>query len=164
MENPNLIKLILESNLINFVIAVIFIFIFLAKFLPDSTKKRKEELAQELLAAEKAKKEAEQKLLELEQQIKKAKEEATEIISNAKISSEKIKKEIFAQAKNEIDKLNSLTIAEINQQKNTIIESVKKEIAAKVYELTEKSLIEKSQNLNKAIVNKSIKELEELKS
>lgn len=164
MENSDLIKLILESNLINFVIALTLIVVFLAKFLPDSSKKRREEIAHELLAAEKAQKDAEQKLIELEQQIQKAKQEASEIISNAKISSEKIKKEIFETAKADIEKLNSLALQEISQQKDAMLESLKKEIAVKVYELTEKSLLEKSGNLNQAIINKSIRELEELKS
>lgn len=157
-------KHILESNLINFTIAVLLIIMFLSKFLPDSTKQRQIVLDQEIKAAKQAKLDAEQKLKELEAEIERAKAESAQIIENAKNSSEKIRTEILDEAKAEIAKLNEIAVQEIDLQRNTAMESLRKEIAHKVYELTQKAILEKSSEIDKSIRAKTIKDLEEARN
>jgi F-type H+-transporting ATPase subunit b len=164
MESNEVLKYVIESNVINFTIAAVVIVVFLTKFLPGSTKQRQEELEREINAAKQAKLEAEEKLRELELEIERAKTESKQIIENAKASSDKIKKDILDEAKYEIAKLNELAIQEIDLQRNTAMESLRKEIAHKVYELSQKAILENSSKIDQSIRNKTIRELEEAKA
>jgi len=147
MDNASL-KLILESNLINFLALLVLIGYFMVKFLPDSTKKRKEELQQQIDNATKARQEAEAKLEQLEQEIANAKKEADVIVQEAKSNAESIKKQIHEDAKQEIFRLYNNAEKDIELQKSLAIEQIKAEIAKLSLTEIETRLAEKKNEIN----------------
>jgi len=158
----NLLTTILESNIINFTIALIAIIYFLGKLIPDSSKKRKQELEAEIAAAERTKIEAEEKLRELEREIEKSKAESLKIVSSAKETAETIKEQIIAEAKQEITRLNSNSKKEMEMQKNLVIENIKSQIANLAMEEIEKNISEKQEMVDKIIQEKLKKDLQKI--
>lgn len=147
----NLLDTIYDSNVINFAIAFIAIAYFLGKFIPDSSKKRRQELETEIAAAERTKKEAEEKLRELEKEIEKSKAESLQIVSSAKDTATTIKEQIIAEAKTEINRLNANSKKEMEMQKNLVIENIKSQIANLAMEEIEKNISEKQETVDKII-------------
>jgi F-type H+-transporting ATPase subunit b len=162
MEN-NLLKLVLESNLINFLVVFIFLVYALAKFLPKATKDRQDELNKAIENANKARLLAEQKLLELETDIKNSKLDAQSIIETAKASADNLKKQIIEDAKKEVDRMNANALKEIDLQKSLAIASIRNEIVSKAFELTEKNIENKKDEINNLIQSKVKEELSVIK-
>lgn len=152
-------KIIAESNLLNFGLALAVLVYFLTNFLPKSAKIRKSELEQEIAQAQKLKDEAEAKLGELEKEIDRAKAESTRIINTAKATAEDIKNATIQNAQAEITKLNTNAQKEIEMQRVIAIESLRKEIAATVISGTEKALKEKQIEFDSLIKDKVKKDL-----
>lgn len=157
--NNELLKLILESNLINFVVVFGFLVYALGNFLPKATKERQAELEKTIENANKARVAAEQKLQELENELKKSKLDAQSIIETAKASAEKLKNQILDEAKKEVDRLNANAIKEIDLQKSLAISAIRNEIISKAFELTEKNIESKKDQINSLIQTKVKQEL-----
>jgi F-type H+-transporting ATPase subunit b len=162
MEN-NLLKLVLESNLINFLVVFVFLVYALAKFLPKATKDRQDELNKAIENANKARLLAEQKLLELETDIKNSKLDAQSIIETAKASADNLKKQIIEDAKKEVDRMNANALKEIDLQKSLAIASIRNEIVSKAFELTKKNIENKKDEINNLIQSKVKEELSVIK-
>lgn len=158
----NIQELIIDSNLINFIIALVLVFYFLAKFIPDSSKKRKEELETEIAAAENAKKDAEQKLIELEKEIERSKAESLKIVSTAKETAENIKDKIVAEAKEEISRLNQNAEKEMELQKTMVINNIKAQIASIAMNEIEKNLNSRQKDVDRLIQNRLKKDLQKI--
>ncbi len=127
-ETQSLLGLILDSNLINFAVAVSLLAYLLLKFIPDSTRKRKQELEKEIADATAAKTIAEQKLKELELAIERAKAEAITISNSAKDSAESLKRVMLDETKEQILKMQANVEREIEQQRAVSLEKIKKQI------------------------------------
>lgn len=151
--------LLLESNVINFTIAMGLIIFFVAKALPDSSKKRKAKLEAEIKAAKQAKAEAESKLMELNKEIDRAMAESERIVNDAKDTAEKLRYQVMEEAKHEIEKMNANAEKEIIMQRTQAIESLRKEIAKAALDETEKSLKAKRAELDDLIKAKLKSEL-----
>lgn len=163
MEETSLIKLILESNLINFALAFVAIVFFMLNFLPKSSAGRKQELEREIAAAEQAKKDAEQKLKDLEQEIAQAKIESELIIKNAQSTAMSIKDQVINETQKEIERLNANAIREIDLQKTLAISSIKKQISEQAFAITEKNIKAKKDEINQLIQTKVKQELASIK-
>jgi len=161
--NNDLLQLILESNVLNFVVVFTFLIYALGKFLPKATKERQAELEKAIENANKARVSAELKLQELEDELKKSKLDAQSIIETAKASADKLKNQILDEAKKEVDRMNANALKEIDLQKSLAISAIRKEIVTKAFELTEKSIENKKDEINKLIQAKVKQELLELK-
>ena len=161
--NNDLLQLILESNVLNFVVVFTFLIYALGKFLPKATKERQSELEKAIENANKARVSAELKLQELEDELKKSKLDAQSIIETAKASADKLKNQILDEAKKEVDRMNANALKEIDLQKSLAISAIRKEIVTKAFELTEKSIEDKKDEINKLIQAKVKQELLELK-
>jgi F-type H+-transporting ATPase subunit b len=161
--NNDLLQLILESNVLNFVVVFTFLIYALGKFLPKATKERQAELKKAIENADKARVSAELKLQELEDELKKSKLDAQSIIETAKASADKLKNQILDEAKKEVDRMNANALKEIDLQKSLAISAIRKEIVTKAFELTEKSIENKKDEINKLIQAKVKQELLELK-
>ncbi len=162
-EETNIVKLILESNVINFTVALIAIVYLLGKMLPQSKNQRKQELEREISLAKEARDLAQIKLTELEQQIAEAKAESVRIVSNAKEMAEKLRYKVMEEAKIEIDKINHSATKEIEMQKVLAIESIRKEIAHAAIAETEKALKTKQGEIDDLIKNRVKQDLAEMK-
>ena len=154
-------EIVLESNLINFVIAAVAVAYLLMKVIPESTKNRKTEIQKELIAAQEAKEAAEAKLKELEQEIENAKKESVTIIENAKTNAEALKKQTMDDAKAEIERLNANAQREISMHKETAINTIKEQIAHLTMKSVQESLIAKKDELDGVIKSKLKKDLKE---
>lgn len=154
-------KLILESNLINFVIAVGITSYLLIKVIPQSTSKRKTEIQKELLQAQEAKKAAEAKLEELKIEIENAKKESLNIIESAKANSEALRAQIMKDAKLELDRMNANASREIEMHKEMTINTIKEQISHLTMKNVEKTLLEKKSEIDKLIKLKLNKDLKE---
>lgn len=159
----DLFKTILESNIINFLIAAVAIVYIMAKLIPESTNKRKKEIQKELLTAEYTKKAAEEKLIELKKEIENAKLESVKIVENAKKNAEAIKTQSYQDAKQELERLNANAHKEIEMQKTIAINSLKEQITQLTMTSLEKSLIEKKAELDTLITTKLKRDLEKQK-
>jgi len=154
-------KLILESNLINFVIAVGITSYLLIKVIPQSTSKRKTEIQKELLQAQEAKKAAEAKLEELKIEIENAKKESLNIIESAKANSEALRAQIMKDAKLELDRMNANASREIEMHKEMTINTIKEQISHLTMKNVEKTLLDKKSEIDKLIKLKLNKDLKE---
>lgn len=154
-------ELIIESNLINFVIAAAAVVYLLVKVIPDGASKRKTEIQKELLQAQEAKKDAEAKLKELEIEIENAKKESVNIVAQAKDNADLAQKQIMTDAKAEIERLNSNAQREIEMHKDMAINTIKEQISHLTMQSVEKSLLEKKEELDKLIKIKLKKDLKE---
>jgi F-type H+-transporting ATPase subunit b len=161
--NNDLLQLILESNVLNFVVVFTFLIYALGKFLPKATKERQSELEKAIEDANKARVSAELKLQELENELKKSKLDAQSILDTAKASADKLKNQVLDEAKKEVDRMNANALKEIDLQKSLAISAIRKEIVSKAFELTEKSIENKKDEINKLIQAKVKQELLELK-
>jgi F-type H+-transporting ATPase subunit b len=154
-------KLILESNLINFVIAVGITTYLLIKVIPQSTSKRKTEIQKELHQAQEAKKAAEAKLEELKVEIENAKKESLNIIESAKANSEALRAQIMKDAKQELDRMNANASREIEMHKEMTINTIKEQISHLTMKNVEKTLLDKKSEIDKLIKLKLNKDLKE---
>lgn len=161
-EETNLLKLILESNILNFSVAFVVIVFVLGKALPESRDKRRQELEKEISAAKQARELAEQKLQELESEIEKTKQEAERIVRSAKETAESLRYQVMGEAKAEIDKMNLIAAKEIDMQRILAVESIKKEVASAALVETEKTLKAKRSEIDTLIKTKLSKDLAEI--
>lgn len=152
-------ELIIESNLINFIIAAAAVVYLLVKIIPEGASKRKTEIQKELLQAQEAKKDAEAKLKELKIEIENAKAESITIVEKAHENAESAKKQIMADAKSEIERLNTNAFREIEMHKEMAINTIKEQISHLTMKSVEKSLLEKKEELDKLIKVKLKKDL-----
>jgi len=161
--NNDLLKLILESNILNFLVVFAFLVYALGKFLPKATQERQAELERIIENANKARVSAELKLQELEDELKKSKLDAQSIIETARASADKLKTQILEEAKKEVDRMNANALKEIDLQKSLAISAIRSEIVTKAFELTEKNIENKKDEINKLIQAKVKQELLEIK-
>lgn len=160
----NIFSTILESNLLNFVVATALIVYFLSKSLPESARKRKEELEREIAAATKAKEEAQAKLEELDREIERSKIEAQQIVVNAKANAEKLKMQLMTETQMEVERLHSQASREIEMQRVQTIESLRKEIAISTATEIERLINDKKTEFEALIQTKLNSDLEKLKT
>ena len=161
LQHRKMMELILESNLINFVIAFAAVAYLLIKVIPEATKNRKSEIQKELIQAQEAKEAAEAKLKELEAEIENAKKDSVTIVENAKANAEAIKTQTIQEAKEEIDRLNANSQREIEMHKEMAINTIKEQIAQLTMKNVKASLLEKKEELDKLIKVKLKKDLKE---
>jgi len=158
----NFLNIILESNLINFLIALVALVYLLGKLIPDSTNKRKKELEAEIAKAEQTKKDAEEKLRELEKEIERSKAESLNIVSYAKDTAENIQGKMLEDTKQEIARLNQSSQRAMEQHKNLVIENIKSQIASLAIDEIEKNLHSKKAEVDKIIQAKLKKDLQKI--
>lgn len=139
-QSPDIMALIFESNLINFVLVAGLIVWALNKFIPELTHKRKEELQTEIIEAQKAKAEAEAKLQELEAKLQESKSEAKQFLEDAKHTAAKIREQILEDTKQEIKHMQDLAEKDIEQQRAQIMQSIKERVIDAAFKLSEESV------------------------
>ncbi|MCE2928378.1 MAG: ATP synthase F0 subunit B [Candidatus Caenarcaniphilales bacterium] len=162
MFNQETIKLILESNLLNFAIAIGLIVYLVGKMLPAASDKRKLELEDGLKKASEAKIRAEEELEKLNKEIERSKAEAQLMVSNAKSSAEALYKDIVESAHKEISRLEANAQREIENSRHQAISNLKKQIVGQVMIEVEKQLKLNQTELSNKITEKINSDLEAL--
>lgn len=127
-------------TIINFSIFLFLIIKFGAKPIINGIKAREEKIAGDLSSAEKANEDAKKILADAQSRIDNAQKEMADIIANGRKQAD----DLIAKAKDEAEavKRNKLqeTVQEIEQQKKTAINELRKEVADLVVMATEKIL------------------------
>ena len=123
LENDYL-KIILESNLINFLVVLFLALYFLPKSLKKSLEDKKILLNKETVELENQKLGYQEKLLKIEARIDSIKNDADAIVNSAEQSAEILKKQIIESAELEIEKMKSLAYREIEDKKKKAYQEV----------------------------------------
>jgi F-type H+-transporting ATPase subunit b len=148
--DSSLIHLILESNVVNFLIAVILLFWFFTRELPKLRGERKSEITKEIDEARAARELAELKLKELEAKLSKAQIESKNIIEEGKKAAEQIRHEILESAKDQISKMQNSAEKEIESKKNLAMQSLRRTLTEEAIKLVESMI--KEENKKKEFV------------
>ncbi len=138
--SPELTKLILESNLINFALVAIALIVVLVKFIPNASRKQSELIQSEIREAEAARALAENKLSELEAKLKESKTEAKKFLEEARSTAQKIRQQILDDTKSEIAQMQASAEKDLEHQKNLIMQSIKTKVIDAAFKLTEESV------------------------
>lgn len=162
-EHSSLLRLILESNLINFLVVLGLIIFFSIKYLPSLSKNKQNQILKNLEDAKEARKAAEEKLKELEKKIEEAKEESKKILIEAESSAEKLKLQIDTEAKKQSESIMSALERDLEAAKAVSIEEIKRSILNAALKLAEEKF--KNSSGNESIVEAFKKEIaKEIKS
>lgn len=138
--NSELIKLILESNLINFSIVAIVLVWALLKFIPQATRKQSELIRKEIQEVEAARKQAENSFKELEAKLLESKQAAKNFLEEAKSTAKQLRVQILEESKAEIEQMKKLAENDLEQQKIIIMRSIKQKVIDAAFKLTEESV------------------------
>ncbi len=152
--SPELTKLVLESNLLNFIVLALVLVWALSKFIPKATKQHSELIRREIKEAEDARKLAESKLAELESKLRESKEAARQFLEEAKETARKIKVQVLDDTKVEIQQMKELAEKDLELQKCIILQSIKQKVIEAAFKLTEESV--KSET-NRQLIEASIR-------
>jgi F0F1-type ATP synthase membrane subunit b/b' len=123
LENDYL-KIILESNLLNFLVVLFLVVYFLPKVLKKSLEDKKVLLNKEAVELENQKLGYQEKLSKIESKIDSIKSDADAIVNSAEQAAEVLKKQIIESAELEIEKMKSLAYREIEDKKEKAYQEV----------------------------------------
>ena len=142
LEN-DFIKVILESNVLNFAVVLFLVLYFLPKTLRKSLEDKKLLLNKENLELEQQKLAFEEKLTRIETKISSVKTDADSIISAAEQAAEVLKRQIIDSADVEIEKMKALAFKEIEDRKKLAYQEVETYFIQKAVENVEASFLNK---------------------
>lgn len=150
--------------IINFLILVIVLKIFLYKPVCKMLDSRKQEVVDNLNAAEEAKLEAQKLKDEYASQIQNARNEAQEIIHQAAKIGEQTKTDIVAEARDEAARLTAKAQEEISREKTEALNEIRNEVADLAV-LAAAKIVGKAIDVkdHEAMVNNFVKEVGEAK-
>lgn len=142
LEN-DFIKIILESNVLNFAVVLFLVVYFLPKTLKKSLDDKKVLLNKENLELEQQKIAFGEKLAKIEAKISSVKTDADSIISAAEEAAEVLKKQIIDSADLEIEKMKALAFKEIEDKKKLAFQEVETYFIQKALDSVEASFSSK---------------------
>ncbi len=146
--------LILESNLINFLIILAVLIFWALPFISKASRKEAERIKAEILSLEEAQKAAAEKLLKLEAQLTKSKQEAKDFLEEAKETAKQIREQILWESKTQISQMRELAQKDIEQSKNLVFQSIKQKVIDAAFSMSEDILKDPQ---NSKAVDKSLK-------
>ena len=124
MFENDYLKIILESNLLNFLVVLFLVVYFLPKVLKKSLEDKKVLLNKEAVELENQKLGYQEKLSKIESKIDSIKSDADAIVNSAEQAAEVLKKQIIESAELEIEKMKSLAYREIEDKKEKAYQEV----------------------------------------
>jgi F0F1-type ATP synthase membrane subunit b/b' len=160
LENDYL-KIILESNLLNFLVVLFLVIYFLPRALKKSLEDKKVLLNKEVLELETQKLGYQEKLNKIEAKIDSIKHDAGAIINSAEQAAEVLKRQIIDSAELEIEKMKSLAYQEIEDKKKKAYQEVEAYFIEKAVVSVQASFLEK---IEKGEDNKHLAAFASLKS
>lgn len=143
MVEHDYLKIILESNLINFLVVVSLLLVFLPKVLKASLEGKKALLSKAALELEKQKLIYEEKLAKVEERISSIKSEADIIVLSAQQAADEIKKQIIDSAEQEIEKMKAIAYKEIEDHKKSAYQEVEAFLIREAVSRVENAFLEK---------------------
>lgn len=143
MVESDYLKVILESNLLNFLAVLFALVYFIPKVLKKSLEDKKVLLNQEALELEKQKVGYQEKLSKIESKIESIKSDAEAIITSAEAAAEVLKQQIIDSAELEIEKMKALAYKEIEDRKKLAYQEVETYFIENAVASVEKNFLEK---------------------
>ncbi len=104
----------------------------------NAVEARENRIAESLEKAESAQKNAEKLLAEQQEKLAAAQEEMQQLVKEGKQVAEKMKNDIVEQARDEAQKIKERAKADIDRERETMIASLKAEVAEIVFDATSK--------------------------
>jgi F0F1-type ATP synthase membrane subunit b/b' len=160
LENDYL-KIILESNLLNFLVVLFLVIYFLPRALKKSLEDKKVLLNKEVLELETQKLGYQEKLSKIELKIDSIKSDADAILSSAEQAAEVLKRQIIDSAELEIERMKSLAYREIEDKKKKAYQEVEAYFIEKAVASVQANFLEK---IDKGEDNKHLAAFVSLKS
>jgi F-type H+-transporting ATPase subunit b len=146
-QSNSIIPLVLESNLINFLVVLGLLFFLLVKYLPGLKKDKQNQILKELEEAKAARKLAEEKLKDLENMIEEAKIESKKIIEEANSSGEKLKQQIQEESRKQSESIKLSLDRELESSRAVSIEEIKRSVLNASLRLAEEKFKKDSDRL-----------------
>ena len=161
-HETDLMGLILDSNLLNFVVVAAGLVFVIAKILPKSAKEHKEKLEAELKEAKEARLSAEKKLDELSKKLSGSDDELKNIVAQAETMATKIKEETISETKAQVERMKDQAEKDIQMKQNAAIQVIKSMATKAAVALTEESVRQstKDEKVLRNIQDKFITDLE----
>jgi F-type H+-transporting ATPase subunit b len=131
---------ILESNVINLLILGGVLFYYGRDIVANILKERRERIAQQIEEVEQKLQQASKSLEEQQQKLAQAQATAAKIRSEAEANAEKAKSAMLAQGAQEVERLKSMAVADLNSEQDKAIAELKQKVAALALERVESQL------------------------
>ncbi|MEM9005440.1 MAG: F0F1 ATP synthase subunit B [Cyanobacteria bacterium P01_F01_bin.86] len=120
---------ILETNLINLAIVIGVLIYFGSKFLGNTLASRRATIEEAINDAERRQREATAALAEQQQNLAQAQFKAKEIVETAKQNATKVREDILAQAKSDIERMQAAAQQDMSSQEERVMRELRQRIA-----------------------------------
>ena len=148
---------ILESNLINLVIIWGVLFYFGRKFLGNTLSSRRATIEEAIQDAERRQREAAKALDEQNQKLAQAQSKAKEIIETGKQNASKVRDNVLAQAKADVERMQAAAAQDVSYQQERVMRELRQRIAELAIARAENELPARlSPEVQTSLVDKSI--------
>lgn len=131
---------ILETNVINLAIIIGVLYVYGGKFVKNLMNERRNRIEEEITSAEERAKVAEGELQKAQTALAQAQATAANILSEAKVTAERLRSEILAQADGEIARLQADAGKELASEREKVIAELKRQIAVQALARVETEL------------------------
>ena len=142
----DIVKILLESNLFNFLVVTALILYFLPKVHKIFVLEKRDEINSKSAQYEDLKQKHEEKLHELEEKVRSLKTEADTIVKDAEKAAISVRKQIIDSAHKEIEQMKELAFKDIEAHKKRAHEQVKEQFVAKAAQTIEDKFLAKIQD------------------
>lgn len=120
---------ILETNLINLAIVIGVLIYFGSKFLGNTLASRRASIEEAIKDAERRQREATASLAEQQQNLAQAQSKAKEILETAKQNAAKVREEVLAQAKADVERMRAAAAQDMSSQEERAMRELRQRIA-----------------------------------
>ncbi len=145
-QELDIVKILLESNLFNFLVVAGLILYFLPKSIKSLVLEKRNEINAKSAQYDELKKKHEDKLAELEEKVKSLQSEADHIVADAEKAAVSVRKQIISSAHREIEQMKETAFKEIEAYKKRAHEQVKENFITAAAETVEKAFLDKIQS------------------
>ncbi len=151
---------LLASQLVNFIILAVILYLLLYKPVLNILHQRQERIARSMADADAARESAVRAQQDYERRIAEAQRKAQEIIAQATQQGEQVRSDIKAEALREADDIRQKARQEANDEKNRIMAEVQGQIASLSMMATERVLSQGiDESLQRKLINQFLAEL-----
>ena len=148
---------ILETNLINLAIVIGVLIYFGSKFLGNTLASRRAGIEEAIKDAESRQRKATADLAEQQQNLAQSKAKAKEIVETAKQNAMKVREDILAQAKADIERMRSAAQQDMSSQEERVMRELRQRIAELSLARVESELPNRlNADLQSRLIDKSI--------
>lgn len=151
---------LLGSNIINLTIVIVFLVVYGSKFIKDILNERSEKIAQEIQEAENYAQDTAKALAVAKENLDQAQTKAKQIKADAQTAAQNFKTEILAQGKQEIERMKSTAVQELDSERAKVVAQLKRQIAILALEKAEEDLRNRLNNeVQDQLISRAIDQL-----